>query len=201
MKKARLNIKSLYRRLSMALMAPALLASAVSAAPAGVTLKASVDSTVVVMGDITSLRLQAILPTTFIDSARVADMPAPDSRYGGLDVISVKADTLLGDASGRSTIDYTLTVQAFDPGTLSIPPFGMVVGSFPDTAYSDVLTLKVLPVDVDSLETIHPLQGTVSARSRWYDYIPTWLPYVLLGLLSLGLIAVGILYALSLIHI
>lgn len=195
MKKARLNIKSLYRRLSMALMAPALLASAVSAAPAGVTLKASVDSTVVVMGDITSLRLQAILPTAFIDSACVADMPAPDSRYGGLDVISVKADTLLGDASGRSTIDYTLTVQAFDPGTLSIPPFGMVVGSFPDTAYSDVLTLKVLPVDVDSLETIHPLQGTVSARSRWYDYIPTWLPYVLLGLLSLGLIAVGILYA------
>ena len=64
----------------MALMAPALLASAVSAAPAGVTLKASVDSTVVVMGDITSLRLQAILPTTFIDSARVADMTSTDCR-------------------------------------------------------------------------------------------------------------------------
>jgi len=182
----------------LAALIPAVLACGLSAAPAGVSLKASVDSTVVVMGDVTTLRLQAAMPTALLDSTRVVDMPAPDSEYAGLDIIAVKADTLpSGDAGGRSTIDYTLTVQAFDPGTLSIPPFGMVVGSTPDTAFSQVLTLKVLPVDVDSLETVHPLRGVVSARSRWYDYIPGWLPYLLLGLLAIGLIGVGILYALT----
>lgn len=187
------RIRHKFLTAATAALLPALAAGA--AAPAGVTLRASVDSTVVVMGDVTGLHLQAVLPTAFLDSARVTDLPAPDSEFAGLDVVSVKADTVRGDAGGRSTVDYTLTVQAFDPGTLTIPPFGMVVGSAADTAFSQVLTLKVLPVDVDSLETIHPLRGTVSAQTRWYDYIPTWLPYLLLGLLALGLIGVGVLYA------
>ena len=76
--------------------------------------------------------------------------------------------------NGRTQLDYQLTFQAFDPAAaVVLPGFSYAVAG--DTVKSNVLTFKVLPVElspelgdinnVDSL-TIHPSEGPVQLRTR-----------------------------------
>ena len=143
-------------------------AAGAGAAPAKVT--ASIDSTVVEMGS------RATITVNVADASKSGtpvDFPKPGSSNGDIDIISVDVDTL--PAGYR----YNMLVQAFVPGMATIPPFRYAVGS--DTAESDVLTLKVLPVELDSLETINPMESIVEAPSRWYDWIPDWTAWVVLA--------------------
>lgn len=163
--------------LTIALFASAFAFQA-SAAPAKVT--ASIDSTVVEMGSRATITLDvadAAKNGTLIDLPE-AGMSTDD---GSIDFIKVDADTFPGG------YQYKILIQAFEPATVTFPPFRYVVGN--DTAESDFLTLKVLPVELDSLETINPMASIVNPPRRWYDYIPEWLLWALLGI---AVVAAGI---------
>ncbi|MCI9055564.1 MAG: hypothetical protein HFJ87_10570 [Muribaculaceae bacterium] len=102
-------------------------------------------------------------------------------------MISVEADTF------PAACQYRILVQAFAPGVVTFPPFKYAVGT--DTAESGFLTLKVLPVELDSLETINPMESVVNPSRRWYDYIPEWLWWALLGIaVAAAAIALFMLY-------
>lgn len=140
-----------------------------SAAPAKVT--ASIDSTVVEMGS------RATITVNIADDGRKGtfiDLPEAGAEAENLDFISVEGDTF------PAGYEYKILIQAFEPGTVTFAPFRYVVGT--DTAESEFLTLKIMPVGLDSLSTINPMESVVNPPRRWYDYIPGWLLWVLLGI-------------------
>lgn len=157
-------------------------AAGAQAAPVKVT--AAIDSTVVEMGS------QAMITVNVSDPSLKGipvDLPKPGTTVGDLDFVDVNIDTL------PAGYEYKIRIQAFTPGMMTLPPFRYAVGS--DTAESDVLTLKVLPVDLDSLTTINPMESITAAPSRWYDWIPDWLAWVVLGLaLAAGGICLWLVY-------
>ena len=107
--------------------------------------------------------------------------------FHGVDVVASDSTTTRTETGVRYNFDFT--IQAFDPGTISIPPFAVVPAQGADTVKSSVIALKVAPVDVDSLETIHPMASIANPAVKWYDYLPDWL---LWALLAIVLIAAGV---------
>ncbi len=145
-----------------------------------VKVTAAIDSTVMEMGS------RATITVDIADAGRkgtLIDLPqaGSESPENNVDFISVESDTFPAGYRHR------ILIQAYEPGTITFAPFRYVVGS--DTAESDFLTLKVLPVELDSLETINPMESIVNPPRKWYDYIPGWLVWALLGL-ALAVIAV-----------
>ena len=154
-----------------------------AAAPAKIT--ASIDSTVVEMGSHAMITLNIVDPS---HSGRMVGLP--ESGYQAPDYDIVKVDS----SSTQSGYTYNVTVQPFVPGMLTLMPFKYAVGT--DTAASDVVTLKVLAVELDSVQaanlTINDMEGTVNPPRRWYDYLPEWFVPAILIMLLLALIGLGI---------
>ena len=144
-------------------VATAMLYAATAVAAPKIT--ATIDSAVIEMGSRATMRVDV----TGIDNHCTAvDFPQKGAQFGPVDIIDIKADT-----TGTHSIGYNILIQAFDPGLVTIPPIRYAYGAG-DTASSDILTLKVLPVDLDTLTTINPMATIVNPATRWYDYIPDW---------------------------
>lgn len=134
-------------------------------------ISASIDSTVVEMGSRATIKLD------ISDSGlkgHVVDLPVADTEKDNVAVIAVEADTF------PAAYQYRILIQAFAPGLVTFPPFRYAVGA--DTVESGILSLKVLPVELDSLATINPMESVVNPPRKWYDYIPEWILWVLLGI-------------------
>lgn len=162
------------------ILTAAALTASLSAFGSPAKISAAIDSTVIEMGS------HAAITVTIIDpdgKGEFIDLPEKGAQFDSFDVADVKADTL---PTGMS---YNIDIQAFIPGVLTFDSFRYVVGG--DTLTSDPITIKVLPVELDSLQTINPLAGTVNIPSKWYDFIPDWWIWVVLGLLFIILCVVG----------
>ena len=154
------------------------------AAPAApvITVTAALDSAVVVMGDRNHLHVSVNIPNSYASSAQLVDFPmlTPGQEYleyNGVDVVA--SDSTVTAGTDSRNVDFDFTIQAFAPGTLTLPPFAVLPAPGSDTVISNVVTLKVLPVEVDSLQTINPMASVAAPLSRWYDYIPTWVWWAL----------------------
>lgn len=172
-----------------AVLAGAMMTLSAWAAPT-VTVQASADSTVMLMGDLNHLRVTVDMPAG--SKAELIDFPVLPTgteylQYNGVDVVGSDSSSVIADS--RRRIEFDFTIQAFDPGTVTIPPFAVLPAPGADTSFSNVVTFKVLPVDVDSMQTINPLAPIASAQSRWYDYVPDWIFWAL-GVLVLLVAAV-----------
>ena len=174
-------LKNIY---SMAAAGVIIFASAADAyAAPNVSLKASIDSTTVIQGSKAKLHLELLKNS---DGGMLVDAPEPGAEYFGIEISDMKVDTI-DHGNGRIELAYDYTIQAFDPGTVTLPPFKYAVGD--DTIASEVVTLKVLEVDLDSLTDINPMESVVSIPSRWYDFIPNWWLWVFVGIAAAGVIA------------
>ncbi len=183
--------RSMKRPFRHILIISALAAAQVAAAAPGISIKAAADSAVMLMGDRNALRVTVDMPAS--SPAQLIDFPVmtPGVDYlpfNGVDVVASDSSSVIAD--GRRKIDFNFTIQAFDPGTVTLPPFAVLTAPGADTAFSNVVTFKVLPVDVDSLETINPMESIVSPASRWYDYIPDWLIWVVAAIAALAAVFV-----------
>lgn len=185
---------SMPRRLAALALAAAFALAPATAAAQVATLKATSDSTTLIMGDVVGVNLQVV---TNADDGTLVDMPEKKKDYYGLEMVGCHTDTI-ALPNGRKQIDYRFQFQAFYPvELLTLPPFRYAANG--DTAQSDILTFKVLPVQLspelgnievpDSL-TIHPDAGPVAIPSRWYDYIPGWTLWALLALAAVALAVV-----------
>ena len=184
-----------------AVAAIGLLGASLFAAPrqsaSGISVSATVDSAMMTMGDRAHLKVRVDMPEQAVRDVRIVDFPEiPVNEdyvtWNGIDVVDI--DTASTVQAGRHVIDYDFTFQAFDPGTLTIPPFAVLGSEGADTAFSNVLTIKVLPVDVDSLETVHPMESIVEPASKWYDYIPNWVFWALLAIAVVAMAVAAYLY-------
>lgn len=147
------------------------------AAP-GVSVKASLDSATLLMGQTTRLHLQ-------VEKAK--------DRPGHFPILT-DADprpyaTLLGDTvelsksyttdtvqlpGGMTRISYHIPVQVFDSGYYHIPGFRYVAGA--DTVLSNPLDLKVVPVDAKATDKISGMTDVAEpAPGTWLDDVPDWI--------------------------
>lgn len=156
-----------------------------------VSVNARLDSTRVTMGDRVVLHVE--VAKNGHDGA-MANLPKIENgkvtEFGrGIEVREINADsTNLGN--GRTQLNYNIVLQAFEPDSLPFvfPPFKYVVGR--DTFESNTVMLRVeevaMPKEMrDSAEVnpfINPMEGVSAIPGRWYDIVPDWWYWVVIGL-------------------
>ncbi|MDE6753083.1 MAG: DUF4381 domain-containing protein [Muribaculaceae bacterium] len=146
---------------------------------AKVSVTARLDSTNLLMGNLTMLHLEAVQ-----DKGKPGGFPifrnlVPGQGYVGVcgDSIelrtSFKVDTVeLG--SGRIQLNYSVPVQAFDSGLFRLPEFVYVSES--DSARSNALTLNVIPVKVTADDPIAGFARVAEPENpSVFDKVPDWL--------------------------
>ena len=179
---------------AIATAALAALPAVTTAAQTQPVVNAAIDSVVVTMGSTATMTVEVTVPADAADRLQLVDSPVITDNemgfgeYGGVQVVAISADTT--ETGGRSKITNTYTLQAFNPGLQSLPAVGAVIAGSHDTVRAANLTLKVLPVDVDTLTmALMPMAGTAQPQMKWHDYIPLSLFWILAAAL---LIAAGV---------
>lgn len=159
--------------------------SAIGTASARMSIKATVDSTQMVMGQQMAIKLD------IVDAAGSAAQVGIDKDAYPPEVEVV--DWVMGDTTdlGNNMVEMkrALVIQSFDSGVYTIPPFLMVNG--PDIVRSNSLTLKVTPVDVSDMSDINPLAQPAKFESKWYDWLPDWVTEYWLWMLFGVLVIIG----------
>lgn len=176
------------KRIIYTLFSFVLMLSAITVNAGNTLVTTKMDSTLLLMGKKTAIHVEIVQDKGakgfFINES-------VDTLNAFVEVSErLQADTTdLGN--NREQINRDIIVQSFDSGMYIIPAFKYVVGK--DTFLSNTLTLKVLPVKVDSLTTIHELKPVVEPPFFFSDYLPEFIvKYWWLILLILLLIAGGI---------
>ncbi|MDE6265846.1 MAG: cell wall anchor protein [Muribaculaceae bacterium] len=146
-------------------------AGALTASAAGAKVQAMMDSTQLLMGRTMTIHLNIVEPA--------------DNNTGHF--VLTKDSTLIPEIEIRSitTLDTTdignnlrqirkeMVIQSFDSGDYIIPELRYALGK--DTILSDKLALRVLPVNVDQMETINPNADVQDSGSRWWDFLPPFI--------------------------
>ena len=152
-----------------------------SAEAAGLSVKASLDSTQLIMGNVTAVRLD-IVDSEANPATLMFDEKAMPPQVEPVDWVDGDTTSI---GNGLREIKRALIIQSFDSGVYTIPPFYLVSGR--DTVRSNALTLKVNPVDVSAMKDINPIAPPIEFESRWYDFLPDWITdywvWILVGLL------------------
>ena len=158
-----------------------LLATVATAWGGNVTFKAKLDSVTLLMGKTTALHLEitqdknarGFFPGEQADTLNamieIAERPVADTTDLGNDRIQINRD---------------LIIQSFDSGMWVIKPIPYVVNG--DTAYSNQLSLKVLPVDVSQMKDINDIKPVEEVPFKVLDWLPDYWWAWLLGLLLLA---------------
>ncbi len=159
------------------------LSATFSVAAANVTVKAKLDSTNILMGKQTTLHIQTVQDKNAIGHFT---NETADTLSANIEVIKrLKPDTTDLD-NGRIQIDRALIIQSFDSGMWTIPQSKYVVGK--DTFKSQELYLKVIPVPVDTLKSIHDFKGVEEPPFNMFDWLPDfitdyWWIYIIMVIL------------------
>ncbi len=141
------------------------------------SVKAKLDSTILMMGKITTMEL-------IVDQAKGEKGSFPlfsklkDNGIVGVcgDSVElrapVRADT--SEQSGRLKIKYIVPVQAFDSGYYKLPEIEFVIGR--DTSFSNSVALKVVPVVVDANAPIDDYANVADPENQSiFDNVPDWM--------------------------
>ena len=177
---AKINIKSI------AFVLLFFVATTAVAAPP--TIKATIDSTTMLMGNKTNVRV-----TVVKDKTASGELFIPqDTLVKNVEVADSPKQTNTDLGNNREQINYVLPVQSFDPGEYSIPGLTFVCDG--DTIVSNSVSLKVLDVDVSELEKngLYDYKPLEQPESKFWDFLPDaeqlrWLWWTLGALLLIGL--------------
>lgn len=168
------------------ILALGLLAAPAALQARNITISAATDSAIILMGSQFNLTVNLSVPTeaaasvTMVNAPTITNVDENFGAFGPVFVTAVQSDTTT--AEGSLNITNTYTLQGFDPGLYTLPLVGVTTGGS-DTLWSQLQTLKILPMDVDTLTmAARPLAGVASPQCRWYDYIPLWLLWALLAI-------------------
>lgn len=169
-------------RLHTLLLAVALFAS-LCANGANTVIKASLDSAYLLMGKQTLLHVSVVgnLP----DSCNVQVV---DTAWRDMEIIGISEPTYKDLGNNRKELLQDVIVQSFDSGMYTLPPIYFIDGG--ETIASNRPVLKVLPVAVDSMITVHDYADVVDIQRHFLDYLPDWLSdygiWILLALVIIG---------------
>ena len=158
-----------------------LLAATTTAWGGNVTFKAKLDSATLLMGKTTTLHLEI---TQDKDARGFFPNEQADTLNAMVEIAERPAADTTDLDNNRIQINRDLIIQSFDSGMWVIKPIPYVVNG--DTAYSNQLTLKVLPVDVSQMKDIHDIKPVEDVPFNLLDWLPNYWWAWLLGLLLIG---------------
>lgn len=145
------------------------------------SVKAKMDSVVLQMGRVSNIHVEVSGVPDGSSGGFPAFKDCPSDGFLGLygDSVELRRPVLVDSASeagGRRRLTYDIPVQSFDSGSYRIPEFIYVAGR--DTARSNPLALKVLPVQVTANDTIAPYAPVLGPDgSSVFDHVPDFLYY------------------------
>lgn len=174
------------RILSFLTLTIATFAVAMGAYGQAVRLTMTLDSAYVLMGKTTPLHIELQAPA----SPEGALLIPEDTLSRAVEVLRMLPADTTELPGGRINVTRELLLQSFDSGTYLLNPVKYVSGS--ETIASNPLVLKVIPVDVDSLTTIHDYADVVDPSRKLVDYLPDFLAdYGAWILALLAVLAIG----------
>lgn len=161
---------------------------AVAGAQGSVVMRAKLDSTILLMGKQTALHIELSQDKNTVGHLVQETAPVLTDK---VEVIERPAADTTDLGNNRVQISRDLIIQSFDSGVYVIPPLEYVVGR--DTFRSNQLTLKVLPVIVDSMSTVHDFKPTEGVPFKLFDFLPDFIAnYWWLYLAFLLLVAIAL---------
>lgn len=151
-----------------------------------VSVKAAMDSAYIIMGQKTAVHVEVIgeLDGTgfFVPN---------DSLWKDVEISSESEAVIKDLGNNRKSLSKDIIIQGFDSGLYSLPTIAYVQGN--ETIAANKVTLKVIPVNVDTLTTIHDYADVESAGHNFFDFVPDWISdYGVWVLLALIVIAASI---------
>ena len=173
------------------------LCSAATAAAAPATIRSSIDSTTMTMGNKTMIRVAVVK-----DKSQAGHLIAPqDSIVNEVEVAGEISHSVADLGNGRVQETYVIPVQAFLPGPYVLPGMKYVLEG--DTLVGDEMPLKVLDVDTRELEKkgLYDYKTVANPDKKFWDFIPDfgeffrknpWIWWVLGGLALLAAAALGV---------
>lgn len=153
--------------------------SAIASAP---SIKVSLDSAYLLMGKTTPLHVELVN-----DASTSGQLLIPkDSVCDKVEVLRILDADTSNLGSGRQEIKLDILLQSFDSGMYRLNPIKYVEGG--ETISSNQPVLKVLPVSIDTLQTIHDYADVADIDRSFIDYLPDFV--VDYGLWILAIIVV-----------
>jgi len=157
---------------------------------AQVQVSARIDSTSILIGSQTNLRLTA----AFDVKNGVPKIQFPqiaDSLASKVEVISKsKITTIIPDSAHPNVQQQVqdITISSFDSGYYAIPAFKFIInGDTANAQLTEAMMLQVNTVHVDTTKAFKDIKAPLQASFTWLEYLP-YIGYGLLALLVLGAI-------------
>lgn len=144
-----------------------------------IVVSASIDSTMLMLGDQTDLHLQV----THEASEQVLLPAFGESLQDGIEIVDKSAVDTVKLSDGRTQLTQTLTLTSFKDSLFAIEPIAVTSGE--DTFWTDPLALNVVqPFEVDSSLAITDIKDIERAPIWWWGIIR----WILLAIGVFGLI-------------
>jgi hypothetical protein len=144
-----------------------------------IVVSASIDSTMLMLGDQTDLHLQVTH-----EASEQVQLPAfGESLQDGIEIVDKSAVDTVKLSDGRTQLIQTLTLTSFKDSLFAIEPIAVTSGE--DTFWTDPLALNVVqPFEVDSSLAITDIKDIERAPIWWWGIIR----WILLAIGVFGLI-------------
>ncbi len=184
------------RHIATGFIALASVCSGLSAHAGPLMVKARLDSVSVLMGRLTTLRLEVVEDAgsrggfELLEAARQQGRPYATICGDSVELRTSYATDTVDLGSGRIQINYAVPVQVFDSGTYRIPDLLYRTGS--DSVRSNQLWLRVVPVNVTAEDPIAGYASVAKPEGKsMLDNVPDWL-YNYWWLIIILLLAIGL---------
>ncbi len=152
------------------------------------SIKASIDSAYIIMGKQTQLHVQIVN-----DAADNGGIVMIDSMWTDVEINRYEDADTTDLGNGRREILQNIIIQSFDSGLYTLPPV-LYVSESGETIMSNRPVLKVVPVPVDTMLTVHDYADAMRGEQKFFDFLPDFVTdYGLWVLLAIIAIAAGIL--------
>lgn len=147
-----------------------------------IVVSASIDSTVLMIGDQTDLHLQVTHDAT----ERVTLPVFGEQLQDGIEIVDKTIVDTLMLSDGRVQLNQYLTLTSFKDSLFAIEPIAVASGE--DTFWTDPMALNIVqPFEVDTTLAITDIKDIEKAPIWWWGIIR----WILLGLLIAGLCVGG----------
>lgn len=144
----------------------------------------SMDSAHLLMGKRSAIKLNLVTDNpngVFV----LPDSIPPEVEFQNSDKLTISKKEI---GTNKFELSSEYIIQSFDSGDYRIQDLMYVTEG--DTAISNAISLKVLPVEVDPEQPIYDEMPLLNAGRNMFDWVPTWWYWILIGF---GIIAFGFL--------
>ena len=126
------------------------------------TIKAKLDSAYLLMGRQTGMHIEIVQDKNATGYIPVTD---GDTLTRNVEIVGWRNSDTTDLGNNRIQIDRDLILQSFDSGLYTLPPILYISGK--DTFRTEKTTLKVIPVNVDTLKNINDYKNVENPDTKW----------------------------------